>query len=89
MKCLITELKQTEISGCHKRLHIVPTAIGRIPLSGFKSGVRGAEATNSAKLEGHLPHSHKLTTDVIACKSSLAITKRLPIFKIILPSYVK
>ncbi|MCI97303.1 hypothetical protein A2U01_0118604, partial [Trifolium medium] len=42
-----------------RRLQIVPTAIGRIPPSCFNNGVKGAEATNSDKLIGHLPPSHQ------------------------------
>jgi hypothetical protein len=36
------------------RLQIVPTAIGRIPPSDFNNGVKGAEATNSDNLIGHI-----------------------------------
>ncbi|KAF5769695.1 putative [histone H3]-lysine(4) N-trimethyltransferase chromatin remodeling SET family [Helianthus annuus] len=45
---------------------MAPTAIGRIPPSGFSKGVRGAEATNSARDLGHNPPKKTLTTPVMA-----------------------
>ncbi|KAK2433163.1 hypothetical protein QL285_018460 [Trifolium repens] len=61
-----------------KRLQIVPTAIDRIPPSGISNRVKGAETTNSDKLIGHLPPSHKLTTSVMTSKRSLVIGEPSP-----------
>ncbi|MFS7938241.1 hypothetical protein Hanom_Chr05g00437081 [Helianthus anomalus] len=59
-------------------LQIDPTAIGLIPLSGLRRGVRGAEATNSARLLGHLPPKHKLTIAEVALSRLSAITDPSP-----------
>ncbi|GJW38138.1 hypothetical protein Tco_0063983 [Tanacetum coccineum] len=61
-----------------KRLYIVPTAMGRIPLSGLRRGVRGADATNSVKIGGHLHANHKLTTEVMTFKRSVAVADPSP-----------
>ncbi|GJZ57277.1 hypothetical protein Tco_0612771 [Tanacetum coccineum] len=61
-----------------KRLYIVPTAMGQILFSGLRRGVRGADATNSAKIGGHLPANHKLTTEVMTFKRSVAIADPSP-----------
>ncbi|GKE30353.1 hypothetical protein Tco_1445737 [Tanacetum coccineum] len=61
-----------------KRLHIVPTTMGQLSLSGLRRGVRGADATNSAKIGGHLPANHKLTTEVMTFKRSMAVANPSP-----------
>ncbi|GJT43072.1 hypothetical protein Tco_0951787 [Tanacetum coccineum] len=61
-----------------KRLHIVPTAMGRIPLSGLRRGVRGADATNYAKIGGHLLANHKLATEVMTFKRFVAVADPSP-----------
>jgi hypothetical protein len=57
----------------NSRLHIVPTTIGRVTLSDFNNGVKGAEATNSDKLFRHLPPSHKLTAKWYHLKNHLPL----------------
>ncbi|MFS7938678.1 hypothetical protein Hanom_Chr05g00442571 [Helianthus anomalus] len=58
---------------------IAPTAMGRIPLSGFNKGVRGAETTKSASTLGYNPPSQRFTTSVMAVSSPEAVADPSPL----------
>lgn len=63
----------------HKRLHIVPTAMGLKPPPGLSKGVKGALATNSPKTIGQFPANYRLTTPAIDCSKSSATAAAAPL----------